>query len=309
MNILLLEEIHFKTNEWLESQNDIQVLKTSGLSSIKPEMIQAIITRGIGKIDQQLLSKFTNVKVVARCGVGLDNIDTDYCAKIKIPVVYAPGSNAQTTAEQTMTLLFMLQRNTFRAVKEVKEGNWKFRNEYIGDELHGKNIGILGLGNIGSKVADMCSCFGMNVSYWSRSEIPVKYVYKNLDEIAALSDIISIHLPLTEKTNHLINNDFISKCKKGVLIVNTARDQIIDSQALLQGLNTGQIGGYAADVPITPYPQNDDILINHPKTLITPHVSSLTERTFYRMCQDTLENVVQFLRTGNVLNENCIFRK
>ena len=178
MHILFLEEVHLKTKEWLSSQKDIHVLNTNELSGINPKLIDAIITRGIGKIDKVLLEKYPNVKVVARCGVGLDNIDTSLCAEKSIPVVYAPGSNTNTTAEQTIALLLMLQRNTFKAAKAVKEGNWKFRNEYVGDELFGKNVGILGMGNIGLKVADLCSCFGMNISYWSRSELPSKYKYK-----------------------------------------------------------------------------------------------------------------------------------
>lgn len=307
MHLLFLEEVHSKTRSWLSNQVDITTVHISEVNHIESSMINAIITRGIGKINEDLLKQFPSVKVVARCGVGLDNVDTAYCQQKGISVIYAPGSNAQTTAEQTMTLLLMLQRNMINATLAVKNGNWTYRNEYKADELFGKKIGILGLGNIGHKVANMCTCFGTEISYWSRSAVTSQYTYKDLYEIASDSDIICVHLPLSESTTHLINHDFISRCRHGVLIINTARDQIIDRGALLEGLNSGKIGGYACDVPLSPYPTKDDELIRHPNTIITPHVSSLTDRTFYKMCQDTIENVVNILKTGKPLDDKCVF--
>ena len=309
MHILFLETIHEKTKQWLNEQEGINCWDLADINETVKINIEAIVTRGIGRIDQTLLENFPNTKVVARCGVGLDNIDTVFCKENGIPVIYAPGSNAQTTAEQTMTLMLMLQRNAYHAVKEVKNGNWQFRNAFVGDEIFGKTLGILGMGNIGSKVAAMSSAFNMEIQYFSRSVVSIPYKRVTLDELANSSDIISVHLPLNEQTHGLLNKDFFQKCKAGVLIINTARDQIVDREALIKSLNSGKIGGYASDVPMSPYPAVGDPLITHSNTIITPHVSSLTERTFYTMCQKTMENVVSFLKNGTVLEPECIYKK
>nr|HMP31215.1 NAD(P)-dependent oxidoreductase [Saprospiraceae bacterium] len=160
--------------------------------------------------------------------------------------------------------------------------------------------GIVGFGNIGQKVATMASAFGMKVQYWSRSILSSSYPYLPLDQLQETSDILSIHVPLNPSTQCMIDHTFIAKCKKGVMFVNTARAQIFDRQALLDGLNAGYIGGYAADVPMSPYPTADDELNLHPKTLITAHVSSLTDHTFYQMCQMTVENVIAILKGSPV---------
>jgi D-3-phosphoglycerate dehydrogenase / 2-oxoglutarate reductase len=295
MKVLLLEDVHPKTMEWLILQKSIEVFHVAQEDLFNYFDVEAIITRGIGKINKELVDKCPNLRVVARCGVGLDNVDVDYCTTKSIKVIYAPGSNTQTTAEHTMSLMLNLQRNIFNALQEVKRGNWQHRNHHQSDEIYGKTLGILGFGNIGQKVATMASAFGMKVQYWSRSPHESVFPYLPLDKLIMESDIITVHLPLNTETKGFISADFIRRCKKGVLFINTARADIFDKLALLSSLDNGQIGGYAADVPQSPYPSKDDELNNHPNTLITAHVSSLTDNTFYNMCQMTLENVIKVL--------------
>ncbi len=307
MDILLLESIHKKSYEWLISKEDLTLFSKSQGHVINFEDIQAIITRGIEKINPELIDLCPNLKVVARCGVGLDNIDVKYCSHKNIPVVYAPGSNAQTTAEHTMMLMLNLVRNSYQALSNVKDGNWAIRNQFKSEELFGKKLGILGLGNIGLKVAKMGEAFGMDVHYWSRSEklTNLGFRYLALEEFIKESDVISVHIALTSDTKELINENFISRCKNGVYFINTARADIFYRTALLEGLNNGKIAGYAADVPMSPYPTLDDEIISHPHTLITPHVSSLTDHTYYQMCQGTVENVYKFL-TENRIILDCV---
>lgn len=306
MKILFLESIHEKTRAWLKDQTDIEIEYYSTDNSIDYSSINAIVTRGIGIINAELVEKCPNLIVVARCGVGLDNIDTKFCNAHNIKVVYAPGSNAQTTAEHTMALMINLQRNVYQAISAVKEGNWLYRNKHQSDELYGKTLGVIGYGNIGKKVALMAEAFGMKIVYWSKTQKDTNHDYLPFEQVLERADILSIHLPLNDETEYLFNEAAIALCKKGVLIVNTARAKIFDRVALLAALNTGQIGGYAADVPMSPIPQKGDELNEHARTLITPHVSSLTDATYYKMCQFTLENVVNILK-GNPYDENSIF--
>ncbi|MFM2393152.1 MAG: hypothetical protein RLZZ546_1134 [Bacteroidota bacterium] len=293
--ILFLENIHERTFTWLKNHNEIEVVFINEILEQEFEEIDGIVTRGIGIVNEELLAKCPQLSVVVRCGVGLDNIATETCKSKNIKVIYAPGSNAQTTAEHTLALMLNLQRNIFKAISDVKNGNWHFRNQHTSDELYGKTLGILGLGNIGYRVAKMAEAFGMHVVYWSKNPKENEFKFLPFDDLLKISDVLSIHLPLNNQTQNLFNKSAFVKCKKGVLIVNTARANIFQKEELIQALDNGTVGGYAADVPMSPMPKSGDPLNEHNKTLITPHVSSLTEATYYKMCQFTIENLVKVL--------------
>ena len=168
-NILLLETVADEAMQLLEAAENIQILKgfdeTTLQHHIARERIDAIITRGKGQVRTDLMGKLTDLKVISRCGVGLDNIDVSEATKRNIKVVNAPNSNADTIAEHTIAILLMLQRNLYNAITMVKENRWADRGSYIGDESHGKTLGIIGMGNIGRKVAKIGTSLGMNVVY------------------------------------------------------------------------------------------------------------------------------------------------
>ncbi|NJK82764.1 MAG: hypothetical protein HC912_02080 [Saprospiraceae bacterium] len=128
--------------------------------------IHAIVTRGKGEVNETLIAACPDLQVIARCGVGLDNVNVDFATQKGIKVVNAPGSNADTVAEHALCLMLMLQRHLYASVQAVKQNDWQFRNRYQGDEIRGKTLGILGLGNIGSKVAHLAAAFGMHIIYW-----------------------------------------------------------------------------------------------------------------------------------------------
>lgn len=307
-NILLLETIAQEANQLLLDAEDI-VVHTAFAELPSAEIlsnIDAVITRGLGQVNQQLLTACPQLQVAARCGVGLDNVDVAAATQRKIKVVNAPGSNSATVAEHAIALMLMLQRNLFQALDDVKSGNWAARSTFKSDEVGEKNLGILGLGNIGLKVAKIAEALGMRIIYWSQSPKAVPYQYVTKDELLANSDIISIHVPLTTETENLINAEALSKVKPSCILINTARGQIVNKAALVAALNNGKLAGYGADIPTSPAPAADDPLIAHPKALITAHVSSLTATTYRNMCMSTVSNVLAILR-GQAPQKGCIF--
>lgn len=307
-SILLLETIAEEANLLLREAKDVEVFTAfAGLPPAEVlSKIDAVITRGLGQVNQQLMDACPQLVVAARCGVGLDNVDVAEASKRKIKVVNAPGSNASTVAEHTIALMLMLQRNLYQALNDVKSGNWAARGTFKSDELGEKTLGILGLGNIGLKVARIAEALGMRVIYWSKSPKDVPYQYVSKAELLASSDLISIHVPLTAETNNLINAEALSMVKPNCIIVNTARGQIVDKMALVEALNSGKLAGYGADVPTAPAPTAEDPLIAHPKALLTAHVSSLTATTYKNMCVSTVNNVLAILREQEPM-AGCIF--
>ncbi len=306
--IIILESIHEDALEILKNATDISIFENykNNVDINTWGAFDAVITRGIGKVNKELMDSCPNLKVAARCGVGLDNVDVKEATKRGIKVVNAPGSNANTVAEHTVALILMLQRNLYEGINEVKSGNWASRNTFKSDVVGEKTIGIFDLGNIGLKVANIAKALGMNVIYWSKSMKKVDYQYVTKEELYSKSDIISIHLPLNAETENLFKESIFEKLKPNAILVNTARGQIVNKNDLVNALNSGKLKGYGSDVPTSPPPDANDALINHPRALITAHVSSLTATTYRNMCVSTVNNVLAILRNESP-QEGCIF--
>jgi phosphoglycerate dehydrogenase-like enzyme len=303
-----LETIEEESFEWLSNDENIQLYKAwEGMpASGDLEKMDAVITRGIGQVNIALYDACPNLKVAARCGVGLDNVDVKAATKRGIKVINAPGSNASTVAEHTISLMLTIQRNLFEALSAVKNGQWASRSSFKSDELNGKTLGILGLGNIGLKVANIAAAFGMKVIYWSPSNKEVPYLLVDKETLFRSADIISLHLPLNEETKDIIDEEVFNKMNQGAILINTARGALVNRDALLSALDTGKLAGYGADVPFSPPPTADDALISHPKSFITAHVSSLTATTYKNMCLSTVKNVLAVLH-GQPPDPQCIF--
>ena len=308
MHVLLLETIENESFELLKNEKDIQLhLAWEGVPAADIlEGIDAVITRGIGQVNRALYDACPNMKVAARCGVGLDNVDVAEASKRGIRVINAPGSNASTVAEHTISLMLTIQRNLFEALSAVKNGQWASRSSFKSDELNGKTLGILGLGNIGLKVANIAAAFGMKVIYWSPSNKEVPYLLVDKETLFRSADIISLHLPLNEETKDIVDEEVFNKMNQGAILINTARGALVNRDALLSALDTGKLAGYGADVPFSPPPTADDALISHPKSFITAHVSSLTATTYKNMCLSTVKNVLAVLH-GQTPDPQCIF--
>lgn len=312
-NILLLETIADEAFNILNQAENIHIFTAYGdapLSQIMAEnSIHAVITRGKGQVNKALMEACPQLQVAARCGVGLDNVDVKEASLRKIKVVNAPGSNASTIAEHTLSLMLMLQRNLYQSINEVKSGNWDARSRFQGDELNGKTLGILGMGNIGQKVAKLADAFGMRVIYWSRTPIDAPYQFMSFDDILQQSDIISLHLPYLPETHHLINERAFSLMQPHILLINTARGTLIDQALLYQKLENKTIAGFGADVLAEEPPANNDPLLSHPKALITAHVGSLTATTYTKMCVSTVQNVLAILSGKEPQAESVFNRK
>jgi D-3-phosphoglycerate dehydrogenase len=311
-NILLLETVADEAlNLFIQAEN-IQIFTAysdESLAKILSEnTIHAVITRGKGQVNKALMEACPQLQVAARCGVGLDNVDVKEATLRKIKVVNAPGANAATIAEHTLSLMLMLQRNFYQSINEVKTGNWEARNRFQGDELQGKTLGILGMGNIGKKVAKLADAFGMKVIYWSRTKVKNKYKYACFEDVLRKSDIVSLHLPYFPELHHLIDEQALSLMKPTALLINTARGTLIDQAILYKALQNKTIAGFGADVLANEPPVPNDPLLTHPKALITAHVGSLTVTTYTKMCVSTVQNVLAIL-TGKEPQIESVFNR
>jgi len=239
----------------------------------------ALIIRSATTVTADVLAAGTDLVVVGRAGIGLDNVDVDAATKRGVLVVNAPQSNVLSAAEQTMALLLAMARNTAQADAALKQGRWE-RSAWTGIELHGRTLGIVGLGRIGKLVAERAHAFGMHligydpfVSSERAREMSVELV--SLDELAARADIVTLHVARTPETIGLIGRDFLAKARHGVRIVNVARGGIVDEAALYDGLVSGKVGGAALDV-FDAEPCTDSPLFTLPNVVATPHLGAST---------------------------------
>lgn len=307
-HILLLESVSAAAGELLSAQAVVHVAAAPDAGGVLADQypIQAIITRGKGDVRGDLIRRCPQLKVIARCGVGLDNVDIATATERGVYVVNAPGSNAATVAEHTLGLILALQRRIISTATAVREGNWGYRNSYAGDEIRGKTLGILGMGNIGRRVAQLATAFGMEVVFWNASPRRLPYAQLDFAGVLRQADILSLHLPLTDATRRLIDEAALRQLPDHALVINTARGEIIDQPALVAALRRGWIGGFAADVLAEEPPAANEPLLPLDNVLVTPHTASLTARTFDEMCVLTVQNTLQLL-AGESIDPKYIF--
>ncbi len=309
-NILMLETLTPSAEDLLNRTHHVIMAEAPdrGLEETTKQPIHVIVTRGKGKVDRALIASCDGLQMIARAGVGLDNVDVDAATQHGVKVLNAPGSNASTIAEHAISLMLMLMRNMYRSVAEVKNGNWAFRTRMKCDELRGKQLALLGLGNIGSRVAKLGDAFGMEVMFWDKFVDDAPYEKVELDYALAHADVISIHLPLLTDTEGLIGERELAMMQPSALLINTARGPIIDQKSLFEALSNHQIGGFAADVLSKEPPLIDEPLLELPNVLVTPHSGSLTATTYNFMCQITAENVAAIL-AGESIDEKYIYNR
>ncbi len=284
-------------------EKEAEVVDRKGISAedLKEELkdYDAIIVRSRTKMTRELIESAPNLKVIGRCGVGVDNIDIDAAGERGIIVVNAPSATTESVAELTMGLIFALARQITRADASMKNGKWP-KNEFMGVELYGKTLGIIGFGRIGSTVGQMAAAIGMRINACCDFSIPetIRIIGGELlmiDEIIERSDFITIHTPLTEKTKGMINAETISRMKDGVYLVCTARGGIVDENALLEALKSGKVAGAALDVFEKEPPKNME-LISHPNLIATPHIAGQTSEAQRRASVDISKEVLAALK-------------
>jgi (S)-sulfolactate dehydrogenase len=266
----------------------------------------ALVIRSGSKVTARVLEQATDLRVIGRAGIGVDNVDVAAASKRGIVVMNTPTGNAVTTAEHAIALLLSLARHIPLASQTLKAGKWE-KKKLEGRELAGKTLGVIGLGNIGRIVADRGRGLRMNVIGYDpvltaerAASLGIELV--GLDAIWQRADAITVHTPLTAETKGLVNDDVVGKLKKGVLLVNAARGGIYDEAALLRGLESGKIGGVALDVFVTEPPPPDMPLLQHERCVVTPHLGASTKEAQDRVALEIAQQVVAFLATGATQN-------
>ncbi|MCK9588365.1 MAG: phosphoglycerate dehydrogenase [Terrimicrobiaceae bacterium] len=238
------------------------------------------------------------LKVLSKYGIGLDKIDVAAATALKIPVCFTPGVNHTTVAEHTFGLLLAIYRNMITEVNHVKSGNWK---RLTGHELHGKTLGVVGLGRIGREVVTRARAFGMEVIghdlYWDDAFAAQHNVTRapDIEYLTRHSDVITLHTNLTDETRHLINAERIAAMKDGAVVLNCARGEIVDNQAIVEGLASGKLYGYGADVLDEEPPPADHPLLHSDRAIITPHIGSRTYESVIRQATKSVENIIAVL--------------
>jgi D-3-phosphoglycerate dehydrogenase len=282
MKVLIPEKLSPAGIERLEREVEVDV--RAGLT---PESLQEIIAeydglivRSATRVDAAVLERAESLKVVGRAGIGLDNVDVDTATRLGIMVVNAPQSNVISAAEHTMALMLAQARNIPQAHNALVGGAWE-RERWQGVELHGKTLGIVGLGRVGSLVAQRASAFGMRIVAFDPYVAPHRAVQMGVEMLATVSDVCSeadfltIHLPKTPETVGIVGQPELERVRPGVRIVNTARGGLIDEKALEKALIDGRVEGAAVDVfedePVTDHP-----LFHLPNVVVTPHLGAST---------------------------------
>jgi len=266
----------------------------------------AILVRSETKLTKDILACADKLKVIGRAGVGVDNIDVEAASKKGIIVMNTPGGNTISTAEQTMALLLCMARNLAAAVGSLKEGKWE-RKKFTGTELFGKNIGIIGLGRIGTEVAKRANSFGMKViasdPYLTKEkaeQLSIQLV--SLDELLKQSDFITVHTPMTNETKYLISDKQFALMKNGVRVINCARGGIIDEAALIKAVESGKVAQAALDVYEKEPPDMNNPVFKQEKIVTAPHLGASTEEAQLNVSTEIAQQVVDVLLNKGIRN-------
>lgn len=255
---------------------------------------------GVERVTARVLEAAVKLRVISRNGSGVDNVDLEAAQRRSIAVLRADGANARGVAELAIGLIFALLRSIPLSDARIKQGRWE-RNKGI--EVCGRTLGLIGCGRIGKYVAQMALGLGMKVLAYDPIPDPAfnpgsGFRMTTLDEVIANADILSLHCP-PSAAGPLVNDAFLARCKKGVYLVNTARGELLDDEAVIAALNAGRVAGLAIDAFRTePPPRN--ALVTHPNTIATPHIGAFTAESVDRATEVAVDNLLRFFRDNPV---------
>lgn len=279
---------------FIEEPNDQDIASAEGA-----------IVRAAFKVDHAQLEKMPSLKVIARTGVGTEHVDVIAASARNIPVIITPGSNTNAVAEGAMAHALHLVKRLGPLNKIVQEGGWDKRTDYPVYDLENNTIGIVGYGRIGRRVAELATAFGMNVlAYDPYATIPEEQSVQSLEELASKSDLVTLHVPLTDDTFHLVNAAFLAKIKPGAVIVNCGRGPLIDLDEAYASLKAGRLGGLGLDV----YDQEPPAIhpvFSHENVVLTPHVMGLSVKATqdtYRQAAEGVKEVLEGRPAPNAVN-------
>ncbi len=273
------------------SSKCIDILKAAGLEvTYQPkisaeELLQqipeydAVVVRSRTKITSSVIEAGKKLRVIGRAGVGLDNIDVEAAAKRGITVLNTPESSTEAVAELVLGLMLSLARKIPLGDRGLKEGRW-LKGEMMGFELKGKTLGIVGLGRIGSRVGALAKAFGMKILVYDVIQLPEQLIKSleaqvvDLDTLLSNSDFVTLHVPLTPETKHMMNRERFARMKKGAYLVNASRGEVVDEEALYSALKEGWLAGAALDVFEHEPPTSEAVKL--PNVVCTPHIGAQT---------------------------------
>ena len=302
-SVLICDQVNPVLNEILEKNG----LQKTYEPEITPEEIlgkienfEVVIVRSRTKITKDMIEKATKCQIIARVGVGLDNIDQTAAKEKNIRVINAVEGAMNAVAELVIGLMLSLAREIPRADREVRNGNW-IKKELMGSELRGKYLGIVGLGNIGKRLGRLARALNMNIIGYDVVPIDEEFskevglMKADLGTLLASSDYVSLHVPLLDSTKHLINAEKMSSMKNTARIINTSRGGVIDEDALYEFLKDGKLGGAALDV-FEVEPATSNKLASLPNFISTPHMGAQTKEAQSLAANVIAEKIIQILR-------------
>ena len=260
---------------------------------------QALVVRSETKVNREVIEAGKNLQVIARAGIGVDNIDLEAATGAGIAVVNAPTGNTVAAAEHTLALMLAMARNVPGAHESLKSGEWR-RSAFMGIEVREKTLGICGLGRVGTEVARRAQAFGMRLVGYDPFVAPdyarrIGVELLSLDDLLAESDFVTLHTPLTEGTRGMLGARQVENIKPGARIINVARGELVDEAALLSGLESGRLGGVALDV-FAKEPPDPSPLLDHPKVILTPHLGASTREAQREVAIEAAEQVLAVLK-------------
>ena len=308
MKILISDKMSNKVEDVLKSKSIDYDIKT-GLESNELKSIiddyDGILIRSATKLTSDILENCSNLKVIGRAGVGVDNVDIEVATKNKILVMNTPLGNLEATAELTVGLMFSLYRHIHLANSSTHEGKWE-KSKFMGTELKGKTLGIVGFGNIGQRVAEICHVIGMRILTNSKSasddvlkSLSAKKV--STEELLSSSDVLSLHTKLNDQTSNMLNKETIATMKKSSVIINCARGGLINESDLKEALNNDVIAGAAIDVYETE-PATENVMFGAKNLLLTPHLGASSKEAQSNVAIDVANQVADFLKENKIVN-------
>lgn len=302
-SVLICDQVAPILNDILQKNG----LKITYEPEITPDQIKEkignfdiVVVRSRTKITKEMIDRANKCKIIARVGVGLDNIDVGAAKTKGIRVINAVEGAMNAVAELVLGLMLSLAREIPRADREIRNGKW-LKKELMGTELSGKYLGIVGLGNIGKKLAKHARALNMNIIGYDVIPIPedfsreVGLIKADLETLISSADYISFHVPFTESTHHLVNSQLLAKMKKNACIINTSRGEIIDENALYDALKEGKIAGAALDV-FESEPATGNKLVTLPNVICTPHIGAQTKEAQALAANVIAEKIIMILR-------------
>ncbi len=310
MRVLIADGLAKEGASLLKQNSKIEVLPFDAIdrTELKEKLPQVdiLIVRSRTQVDKDLLESGRNLKLVLRAGIGLDNVDVPACTDMGVVVMNAPTGNIVTTAEHALAMIFAVSRHIPQADATLRSGKWE-KKKFQGNELRGKTLGLLGLGNIGRTVAERALGLGMRVlahdPYVSpEAAAKQKILLVGFDELLSSSDYVSVHVPLLKSTQHLLNSVALRKMKKGAYLINCARGGIVDEKALLEVLEEKHLAGAALDVFETEPLPADSPLLRCNDLVLTPHLGASTDEAQVQVSLEVADQIALYVEQGVLKN-------